>query len=250
MSTAPRLTFTEMSGNAKLKKYKNGRVFSLPAGHACPAAEKCRASCDRLTGKLTDGPRAEWRCFSASVEAYSKPLRECVWRNLEAVKSLQASAKRLADALDDALPATTEIVRMHGTGGDFLNKTYLQAWIVLARRRPGCIFYGYTKRADLLTNIKRSELPRNFRLSVSYGGKYDDLLPKLRQRRYATVSVVFTEEEAAARGLPLDHDDALAIAATRSFALLIHGTQRKNSPAAAALKALRDAGVKTGYSHD
>jgi len=240
------ITFTSMRGNAKLKGKEKGYIFSLPAGHACPWAERCLAKTDRVTGKLTDGPKAQWRCFGASVEAYSKNLRACAWRNFEHVKALMRTPAKLAEAFSAALPANAKLCRVHGTGGDFLNANYLKAWLLLAKQRPECIFYCYSKRPDLLV-AARNEIPANLRVSLSIGGKGDALT--LAQKHFPKVHVVFTKAEAKKLGVPFDHEDKLAIAADRDFALLIHGGQSASSPGGKAMATLRKRKVKTGYSH-
>ena len=50
------------------------------------------------------------------------------------------------------------------------------------------------------------------------------------------------EEQAEELGLPIDHDDSHAALNGGSFALLLHGTQPKDSDASKALKALKGKG--------
>jgi hypothetical protein len=78
---------------------------------------------------------------------------------------------------------------------------------------------------------------------ASRGGRFDHLITELGLRN---VRVVFSEEEAQALGLPLDHDDTFAWKHNENFALLLHGTQPAKTPAAQALVALRKQG-KGGY---
>jgi hypothetical protein len=59
--------------------------------------------------------------------------------------------------------------------------------------------------------------------------------------------VLFSIEEARDLGLEIDHDDSHAYASEKSFALLLHGKQRSETPAAKAISALRRAGYN-GYS--
>jgi hypothetical protein len=59
--------------------------------------------------------------------------------------------------------------------------------------------------------------------------------------------VLFSIEEARELGLEIDHDDSHAYASDKSFALLLHGSQRKETPAAKAMSALRSAGYN-GYA--
>ena len=82
----------------------------------------------------------------------------------------------------------------------------------------------------------------NFILTASYGGRDDYLIEELNLR---SVKVVFSEAEAEEKGLPIDHDDSHAARPSmrdQDFALLIHGTQPKDTEASKALKALKGKG--------
>jgi hypothetical protein len=84
----------------------------------------------------------------------------------------------------------------------------------------------------------------NFKLTASEGGKHDDLIESESLR---SEKVLFSIEEAQGLGLEIDHDDSHAYASDKSFAPLLHGTQRKETLAAKAMSALRIAGFN-GYS--
>jgi hypothetical protein len=134
-------------------------------------------------------------------------------------------------------------IRIH-VGGDFFNQIYFDAWIETAKRNPGIIFYAYTKSLNFWV-ARLNDIPDNFRLTASRGGRWDHLIEPNNLR---TAEVVFTEAEANIRGLEIDHDDSHAYGDDpKSFALLIHGVQRKGSEASKAVSALRKAGI-TGYS--
>ena len=61
--------------------------------------------------------------------------------------------------------------------------------------------------------------------------------------------VVFSEEEAAEKNLEIDHDDSHAINNLMpSFALLLHGTQKAQSPASEAIKTMKAKGTKFSYA--
>lgn len=81
-------------------------------------------------------------------------------------------------------------------------------------------------------------------LTASYGGTHDRLIA---EHSLKSARVVFSVAEAAELGLPIDHDDSNAWSHSKSFALLLHGTQKAGTPAAKALSALRASGFK-GYS--
>ena len=55
--------------------------------------------------------------------------------------------------------------------------------------------------------------------------------------------VVFSVKEAADKGLEIDHNDSHAISGNDSFALLLHGCQPEDTPAATALTLLKRQGL-------
>jgi len=83
-------------------------------------------------------------------------------------------------------------------------------------------------------------------LTASRGGWFDE---KIEENAFKCAEVVFSEEEAAQKGLEIDHDDSHAAFGKESFALLLHGTQPKGSEASKALSKLRKAG-KGGYKKE
>jgi hypothetical protein len=140
--------------------------------------------------------------------------------------------------IDDSLPSALKaggILRIH-VAGDFFSSGYMSAWINIAIKYPNTIFYAYTKSLMYWLH-HRDTMPSNFRLTASKGGAQDILIEK-QNLKYA--EVVFSEDEAKQKGLEIDTDDRLAIESNDSFALLLHGTQPKNSEAAAALKEIRN----------
>ena len=229
--------------NAKLKKMikKVGLVlktFTLPAGHTCPAAKDCFSRADRETGKVTDGPDTVFRCFMASAEARSPSLRKLVWHNLELIKEAlkrdaQAGFENMphtSQLINKSLPKKFDIMRVH-VGGDYFSRQYLMAWIEVAKLNPDKVFYSYSKSLHL---FKQFALPENLVLTASRGGKHDDLIDL---HGWKEALVVYSEEEAAERGLEIDHDDTHAAFGEDNFALLIHGTQPAGSMASQALQA-------------
>jgi hypothetical protein len=226
-------------GNAKLDK--NTATFSLPAGHSCPGAMDCLSKADRTTGKITDGAHTQFRCFAASQEASFTSVRESRWRNYTLLQEAKTRAK-MRDLILASVPKQVEYVRIH-ISGDFFNMTYLDAWLDVARALPEQVFYAYTKSLHLWKD-RLEELPSNFRLTASRGGRFDE---KITELGLTEAVVIFHPDEAMGR--KIDHDDSLARSEHReSFALLIHGTQPKGSKAASALKRLKAENIKFSYS--
>lgn len=219
-------------GNAKLDK--KIYTFSLPAGHSCPFAYECKASADRETGLITDGAFQEFRCFSATAEAVYPSTRKARWHNYDLL--LKAKTKEaMYNLLMSSLPKKATIVRVH-VSGDFFNQAYFDAWMQVAATREDTMYYAYTKSVKYWM-ARKDSIPFNFELTASMGGAMDEVVV-LNNLKNAVV--VFSEEEAAAMGKEIDHDDSHAYSKGDSFALLLHGVQKKDAKASAALRILKN----------
>jgi hypothetical protein len=220
-------------GNAKLGK--NIFTFSIVSGYTCPFAKDCLAKVDRLTGKLTDGPDTQFRCFSASQEALFPAVRKSRWNNFELIKEAIKN-NVIVELILNSIPKKATIIRVH-VAGDFYNQTYFNAWMEVAKKRSDIIFYAYTKSIGYWVN-QLGNIPSNFKLNASYGGKQDALIEQYNLK-YA--KVVYSVEQAG--NLKIDHDDTSAYMHDESFCLLIHNTQPKGSEASKALSKLRKLGI-------
>jgi hypothetical protein len=225
-------------GNAKLDDAVF--TFSLPAGHSCPFANECLSRADRHTGRIKDGPNTTFRCYAASMESRHRTVRDARWHNLEALRACGSKDEMVALILASLSPYAG-YVRVHDSG-DFYSQSYFDAWLKVARQRPHTTFYAYTKSLPFWV-ARLGDIPDNFVLTASKGGRHDRLIEE-RGLRYA--EVVYSKEDADALGLELDHDDSHAMVNGHSFALLIHGTQPGGTPAAKAVAALRREG-EYGY---
>jgi len=237
------------------------KTFSLPAGQTCPGALECKSMAvkDKETGKLSikDGNKTVFRCFAASQEAQYTNVYNSRQQNLKVLKSLRGSVKMMADYLEEGLlkkgelkfgkgnakldKAVTdkETIRIH-VSGDFFKQSYFDAWVEVARRNPDKHFYAYTKSLNFwVSRLVELEEVNNFVLTASRGGRFDYLINDHDLRE---AIVVFSENEAFAQGLEIDHDDTHAMKPGPNFALLIHGTQPKGSEAASALRTLKGKG--------
>ena len=228
--------------------------FDLLSGYSCPFAEKCLSKAVLIEGKrkIKDGPKTEFRCFSASQEVQYNGVYNKRKANFDGLKHLNSSHD-MANAIMAVMPKNTGIVRIH-VAGDFFNMKYFLAWVKIAEQNPDVLFYAYTKSLNFWIQSLRvrvqdnKDLPKNLILTASRGGRSDNLIDLHGLRE--TV-VVHSEAEAAALGLEIDHDDSHAARPSlknQSFALLIHGTQPKGSEAAHALKILKRDKVQHSYS--
>jgi hypothetical protein len=241
------------TGNGKLK---NRIIFNIPAGYACPHAGVCKTMADRTTGKIMDLPQFtgteadEYRCFAAMAE--TRPtVREARWHNWDLLRATihmnGSQAVLLRDLIDMSLlmQAPKELVRIHESG-DFWTENYMRAWIMVAQGRPQQKFYAYTKSLGMWLTLK-DIIPPNFYLTASQGGTLDYLISKYPEVFQRVAYVVYTEEEAAERGLQIDHDDSHCLG-DKPFALLVHGSQRAGSDAMKAITQRKKEGKFVGYS--
>lgn len=242
-----------LCNNEELSQYltNNRKVYSfdLLSGWSCPFANEClsKAVVTETSRKIKDGPNTKFRCFSASQEVQYPSLYNLRKNNFDVMRSLERDID-MCNMLNEHVPNDAGIVRIH-VGGDFFSKNYMFAWMLLASRHTDRLFYAYTKSLRYWIDIINAyEIPDNFVLTASYGGRDDHLISEYNLR-YS--QVVFSEKEAEDLGLEIDHDDSHAARPSlknQSFALLIHGTQPKESEAANALKQLKRNKIKHSYS--
>jgi hypothetical protein len=237
------LNFTK--GNGKLSK--DTLIFNLPAGKTCPGALLCKSfAVVGEDGKrhIQDGKYTEFRCFAASGEVQYDSAFYNRANNLEMIIDAMSNLT-VVDLIHNSIQhhrtRNTKKVRIHESGDFFLGK-YLDAWIDVAKRNPDLIFYCYSKSLELFLGY---ELPENFYMTASYGGKWDHLIDEGHFTRYA--KVVMYEEDAQALGLEVDHDDSHCLG-DKPFALLVHNTQPKGSEWGKAIRNRRNNGKFSGYS--
>lgn len=234
--------------NAKLQQLekKTGKkvyTFSVSSGFSCLGAQACLSKVvetynkGKKTRKVVDGPKNEFRCYSASLEALFKNVYENNKNNRNQL-NLCKTAPEVTSLILSSLPKDAEIVRI-SAAGDIESLKILQGWIGVAKANPKVLFYAYTKAVPLFLRVK---LPKNFIITYSLGGKYDALVLK-KKLRYA--KVVYSVAEARKLKLPIDHDDSHAIKPKGNFSLLIHGKMPAGSEAGKAVKRLNGLGSYT-----
>ena len=225
---------------------RNGRKiysFSVPAGITCPGASICLGKVVVVDGKrkFVRGPNTEKDCWAAREELAFTNLFVRNHANYDALRGKKFD--EILPILRRSLPHDAGIVRVH-VSGDFFSRDYLAAWIALSRENPDRLFYAYTKSLKFLTEFADT-LPENFRVTLSAGGRYDNLIPGLPQ--FPVAVIVNHPSEAKELGLRIDSDDSSACHGSKSFALLLHGVQTAGTAAAAALIRLRKEGISNKY---
>jgi len=172
-------------------------------------------------GRLPDG-RTYNTCPSAGICAQACYARHGTY-TWPVVKARHEA--NLAMVLDDLPGWTTRMiaelaapkflggwVRIHDSG-DFFSDPYLNAWLHIARTRPGTNFYCYTKEIDRFRRLVEPNPPHNFLWVYSYGGRQDHTLDPNVDR----VADVFLDNNAitAAGWHSQDASDLLAVLGPR-----------------------------------
>jgi hypothetical protein len=221
--------------------------FDLLSGYSCPFAEKCLSKAVQIDGKrkIKDGPKTEFRCFSASQEVQYTNVYNLRKGNFDTMRKYH-TAWDMVKVLVYNMPKNAGIIRIH-VAGDMFNEKYFKAWMMMAVLEPNVLFYAYTKSLRYWVD-NMDMIPDNLILTASRGGREDHLIDEHNLRESV---VVFSESEAEEKNLIIDHDDSHAARPSlknNSFALLIHGTQPKGTEAANALQILKRDKVKHSYS--
>jgi len=216
------------------------KIYSLDllAGHTCPHAKDCFSKVEVVGDKLkvVDGPDTQFRCYAASLEVVYQAVYRQHKYNTDIMRGCKTTAK-MEKAIAAGLPKNAGVVRIHSSG-DFFSQLYFNAWLRTAKKNPHILFYAYTKALPFWQKQK-AEIPENFILTASRGGKKDSLIDK---NGFREVTVVFSEVEAEDMGLELDQND-LSAANPKTynvdFALLLHGVQPAKTRASAALSKIK-----------
>ena len=202
--------------------------FSLPAGFTCPFANKCKTLVPRDRKKIDNKLLQQYgdmRCYAGSEEARYPNAQKMRWTNKDLLDKFDQQGKTnlILNSLNYFIQnnGKFDVFRIHESG-DFYDMEYFDSWIEVARQKPNILFYAYTKSLPFWVE-RIGNIPNNFKLIASVGGKRDDLISK-HDLRYAIV--VNSPEEAKNLKLPVDVDDTLAYNYNGNFALLIHGTQQ------------------------
>ena len=239
-------------GNGKLNKFT--MIFNLPAGKTCPGASLCLAFAKELpNGKRTivDGKHMQFRCFAACSEAQYPQVYNARKSNYDSIKQLLEvfpvgkAGKVFSDALRKNMRKYTTHVRIHESG-DFYSAEYFAMWMHVCRLNKDITFYAYSKNLPMILEYGLENLPSNFYLTASRGGRFDYLIDEGFFPRYSVV--LKNDAEAEAMGLEVDHDDSHCYTQDGPFALLVHGNQPAGSEYRKAISDRKKAKQFVGYS--
>ena len=199
-------------GNSKLVKTSGDTLkivgFGISADtdingvNSCPGALACRGV-----------------CYAKQGTYLFKNVKEARFFNLQASFSPDFRDMLIWDLISITNKGKINCVRIHDSG-DFHSQAYLDAWKDAARFFPNVTFYAYTKSLHLDIH---SNLPANFKLVQSLGGKYDD-----RVNLSMPHSRIFSDHDArvAAGYVDGNVDDMPAINGEVNIGLVYHGVKK------------------------
>ena len=187
--------------------------FNLPAGGyevdnksyiTCPGADACLALCYARQGTfLFKGSKR------VRIDNHQLLLTTHVTHGLQGV----------IDILDEAVKSVTKtvaVIRLHDSG-DFFKKWYVEAWVEVIKRHPNILFYAYTKSFPMFKGI---DLPSNFRVTYSFGGKWDNKIDGPNSRIFPTL-----DGRIKAGYVDGNDSDMPAILGEHNIGLVYHGVK-------------------------
>lgn len=189
-----------LTQNGKLKKTSKVtglRVynFGIPAQDTCLWAGECKKYCYASKG--------------AYIWSNVKPAFQ---RRLDATKKDNFAQVMIAEIVR----RKANVIRIHDSG-DFYSREYLHKWFKVMDSLPQVKFYAYSKSLPLLQG---EQLPDNFTLIKSEGGKRDDLIDPSVDRH---ARIFKTEAELIAAGYAnASNNDLIAIDSNPKIGLLAH----------------------------
>lgn len=187
-----------LTQNAKMKKASlKTWNFDIPAIKTCPFANACKEYCYATKGFY------KMPVVRAKHESNFMYTRQSNFRHLMNNEIKELRAKNKIDA-----------IRIHSSG-DFYSIEYILKWISIMLDNPDIIFYAYTKSVPHFQAVNRTiDIPDNFRLIYSKGGKYDHLIDELNLRSVSLVN------EYSNNSLTSDSDDSMIIFSNENIELI------------------------------
>jgi len=207
-----------LTQNSKMKKSSNDKLsvynWTIPAYKAqdgtitCPNASKCIKGCYAKQGAYI------WSNTQKSHNAKFELTRQSNFFDL-----MVTEINRLKNS--KANKDKTLMIRIHDAG-DFYSLDYALTWIRVMRQFQDnkVLFYAYTKQVELFNDL--DNIPLNFKLIYSYGGKQDNLINPEKDRH---ARVFETIDDIPDNYINASKDDMLALTLNKNIALCYHGTK-------------------------
>lgn len=192
-----------LTQNEKMKKMAVRTFnFGIPAYRSrsgfntCPQAGKCALGCYARSGWYVRRP--------VVIDAYQRRLE------------LTQSPRFVAVLIDEIKSLRVEQLRVHDSG-DMYSTRYLKKWLRVITALPDVRFYTYTK---MVAMMKAVELPPNFKVVYSYGGRQDRFIDPDRD---AHCRVFENEDDLLAAGYQdASVDDSIATSGALKIGIVYH----------------------------
>lgn len=206
--------------NTKIKNSSKGNAivfnFGIPAlksadgTFTCPMAGKCAVGCYAKSGAYL---------FSNVAQAYERRYQLTLTPEFPELIGIELEKILKRNSTKDVY------IRIHDSG-DFYSREYFEKWRKVMTDFPMVNFYAYTKMISQFKAI--TDLPDNFKLIFSYGGRQDFLIDRATDRH----SRVFESlKELKKQGYTdCSHDDLKALT-TLKVGLVYHGAKNYENTA-------------------
>jgi hypothetical protein len=208
-----------LTQNGKMKKSSQNGIdvynFGIPAFlsntglKTCPMAGVCATGCYARSGTYR---------FGNVVNAYEERLKLTQNENFVDLMVAEIRLKYMKSQVKD----NKCLIRIHDSG-DFYSKDYAMSWIEIIEKCLDVRFYAYTKMIQIFNELSyNGNIPNNFRLIYSFGGKQDHLIDCINHRH----SKVFPSETdlLAAGYTDATNDDLVAaLGPNNKIGLVYHG---------------------------
>jgi len=208
-----------LTQNGKMKRSSNSQYtifnFGIPAYKSrtgmrtCPWAGNCakEGGCYALNGPYRWG---------TVKNAYEERLEVTKSREFHHIMDYEIKKK----AKTVIKKGKQVVVRVHDSG-DFYSAKYFNKWMKVAEMNKDVKFYAYTKAVSLSKRLTPN-IPSNFKIGFSFGGKEDHLIDKEKDIH----SMVFAKEVPSAYE-DASHDDLVfALSTNNKIGLVYHGPKR------------------------
>lgn len=159
-------TFYDFTIPAYQGLYVDESTGEFKVVRTCPAAGTCKRFCYASKGGYIQFPSSSLsstRMINYIMNDYEGFKSQMIRELEKAIKYRAREGKKV-------------ILRWHDSG-DFLSEKYFDMAMDIAKATPNVLHYTYTKQIPLLKQ-KQASMPLNFKITMSMGGIYDDLIDR------------------------------------------------------------------------
>lgn len=199
---------TYLSTNSKLAK-SGISTWGIPAFKSASGKLTCPGAKDCVKG-----------CYARQGFYVMPNVRKAQEERL----ALSESPEFVQTIVDEIKRRGIKRLRIHDSG-DFYSLTYLRRWFEIAKACPETHFYAYTKMVAMFKAHVCPQVPPNFTVIFSYGGKWDHFINQT-QDRHSRVFTTLSDLKKAGYSDAHD-DDTKALVANHRVGLVYHGHKSK-----------------------